>query len=88
MSRPMKYHIYNLDNYPLCFGEQALEFDTREQAFDFASNVFEYKEDYNLVEDILFYDDGYLDASNLMPIIDPETQDVILISKEEKEKDE
>ena len=40
------------------------------------------------IEDILFYDGGYLDASNLIPIINPETQDVILITKEEVEKNE
>lgn len=86
--RPMKWHIYNLDNHPLCFGEPALEFDTKEQATEFASNIFEENEFYHIVEDILFYDGGYLNASGLIPIINPETQDVILITKKEVEKNE
>ena len=66
MERTMKWHIYNMDHEPLCWDFQALEFDAREDAEKFLKSIpisaFE-DEKPIIVEDILYYDDGYIDAT-------------------------
>lgn len=70
--RGMKYHIYNRmhDDEPLTVEGHALEFDTEEAALRFILSVKE-NTDFEvfgayIVEDILYYDGGYIDATNFV----------------------
>ena len=76
MVRDMKYHIYETRDCvnPLCWDEKALEFDTIESACRFLCDFFEIVKDTGEAEiyenatvkhDILYYDGGYLNATNL-----------------------
>lgn len=76
MVRDMKYHIYETRDCvnPLCWDEKALEFDTIESACRFLCDLFEIVKDTGEAEiyenatvkhDILYYDGGYLNATNL-----------------------
>lgn len=63
---PMMWHIYNMTHEPLCWEGGALEFDTREDAEKFLDSIPTSKfEDEKpiIVEDILYYDGGYINAS-------------------------
>ena len=67
-----KFYIFDRHHEPLCWEGQALEFDTAESAEKFIKS-FSY-EDYTaldiddtiIVEEIFFFDGGYIDATNLM----------------------
>lgn len=80
--RPMKYHIYNT-NYnsePLCVDGKAAEFDNWEAAERFANSVIE-NTDFDMEEayikkDILYYDGGYIDATNLIINEEEELEEV------------
>lgn len=79
MVRPMKWHIYNQNHEPLCWDATAIEFDTQEAADRFLKSCFvdgEYPDEFydgaTIVEDILYYDGGYLDATNLIVAYDEE----------------
>ena len=71
MEREMKFHIYNMEHEPLCWGDKALEFDFVEDAHDFLRDVDEsLLEDCVIVQDILFYDGGYINATDLRIVND------------------
>lgn len=66
MIRDMKFHIYNIEHEPLCWGDKALEFDFAEDAHDFLRDVDEDLLDgIVVVQDILYYDGGYINATDL-----------------------
>lgn len=66
MERDRKWHIYNMEHEPLCWEDQALEFDYAEDAYDFLRGIDEdMLEGVVVVQDILFYDGGYINATNL-----------------------
>ena len=77
MVRDMKWHIYNMNNEPLCWDDKALEFDTLESANKFFKDVEKViSEDGGIldnaiiVEDILYYDGGYINATGLSVVDD------------------
>lgn len=83
MVRGMKYHIYETKEgiNPLYWDDKALEFDTIESACRFLCDLFKIVKDTNEEEiyknatvkhDILYYDGGYLDATNLTVKYDAE----------------
>ena len=66
MVRDMKFHIYNMEHQPLCWDDKALEFDYAEDAHDFLRDVDkEMLEGAVVVQDILYYDGGYINATDL-----------------------
>ena len=66
MDRDMKFHIYNMEHQPMCWDDKALEFDYAEDAHDFLRDVDrEMAEEAVVVQDILFYDGGYINATDL-----------------------
>ena len=86
MERDMKWHIYNMEHEPLCWDNKALEFDFAEDAHDFLRDVDELMmlEDAIVVQDILFYDGGYINATDLRIQFDDETGEEILVKMEER----
>lgn len=86
MERDMKWHIYNVEHEPLCWDNKALEFDYAEDAHDFLRDVDELMilEDAIVVQDVLFYDDGYINATDLRIQFDDETGEKILVKMEER----
>ena len=72
MERDMKWHIYNMEHEPLCWENKALEFDFAEDAHDFLRDVDELMilEGAIVVQDILFYDGGYINATDLRIVND------------------
>lgn len=82
MERPIKWHIWeNKDKkYPLCWGKEALEFDTKEAAETFLNSIKETENAYVyqfylnsfIDKSILYYDGGYLNATNKRVIYDEE----------------
>ena len=71
MERDKKFHIYNMEHEPLCWENQALEFDFAEDAHDFLRDVDEdLIEGCVVVQDILFYDGGYINATDLRIVND------------------
>ena len=80
MIRDMKWHIYNTEHEPLCWNDNALEFDSREDAYDFLRDVDEdlLLEGFTIVQDILYYDGGYINATDLRIVNDE------LVKKERK----
>ena len=77
MVRDMKWHIYNMEHEPLCWEDKALEFDTLESANKFLKDVEKViSEDGGIldnaiiVEDILYYDGGYINATGLSVVDD------------------
>ena len=71
MVRDMKFHIYNMEHEPLCWEDKALEFDFAEDAHDFLRDVDEDLLDgIVVVQDILYYDGGYINATDLRIVND------------------
>ena len=77
MKRDVKWHIYNMEHEPLCWEDKTLEFDTLESANRFFKDVEEFiSEDGGIldnaiiVEDILYYDGGYINATGLSVVDD------------------
>jgi predicted TIM-barrel fold metal-dependent hydrolase len=71
MDRDMKFHIYNMEHEPLCWENKALEFDYAEDAHDFLRDVDEDMLDgCVIVQDILYYDGGYINATDLRIVND------------------
>ena len=71
MVRDMKFHIYNMEHEPLCWDDKALEFDFAEDAHDFLRDVDEdLLDNIVVVQDILYYDGGYINATNLRIVND------------------
>ena len=71
MERDMKWHIYNMEHEPLCWEGKALEFDFAENAHDFLRDVDELMVlEAVVVQDILYYDDGYINATDLRIVND------------------
>ena len=86
MERDMKWHIYNMEHEPLCWDNKALEFDFAEDAHDFLRDVDELMilEGAIVVQDILFYDGGYINATDLRIQFDDETGEEILVKMKER----
>ena len=85
MERAKKWHIYNMEHEPLCWDGQALEFDYPDDAHDFLREVDEeLLEGCVVVQDILYYDGGYLNATDLRIQFDDETGEEILVKMEER----
>lgn len=84
MVRDMKFHIYNMGHEPLCWENKALEFDFAEDAHDFLRDVDELMilEGAIVVQDILYYDGGYINATDLRIQFDDETGEEILVKME------
>ena len=71
MVRDMKFHIYNMEHEPLCWDDKALEFDFANDAYDFLRDVDEdLLDNVVVVQDILYYDGGYINATNLRIVND------------------
>ena len=71
MVRDMKFHIYNMEHEPLCWEDKALEFDFAEDAHDFLRDVDEdLLDNVVVVQDILYYDGGYINATDLRIVND------------------
>lgn len=88
--RPMMWHIYGPESYPLCWDDQALEFDSEDAARVFLASAIansEHDADFYseavIREDILYYDGGYLNASAYLVFWDPEECETYLAEKEE-----
>lgn len=86
--RPMKWHVYGPENHPLCWNDQALEFDTNMDAREFLKSAMEnslWSEDFwveaEIKEDILYYDGGYMDATNLRVEWDETLEEEVLKNK-------
>ena len=70
----LKGHIFNESNEPLCWCDKALEFNTKESAERFlhshVDTMYDSYEEYcetfgiTIKECILYYDSGYLNATN------------------------
>jgi hypothetical protein len=85
MERDMKFHIYNMEHEPLCWENKALEFDFAEDAHDFLRDVDEDLLDgVVVVQDILYYDGGYINATDLRIQEDEETAEQMLVKMEER----
>jgi hypothetical protein len=83
MDRDMKWHIYNTEHEPLCWDNKALEFDSPEDAHDFLRDVDDALLDgVAVVQDILFYDGGYINATDLRIQEDEETAELMLVKME------
>lgn len=84
MERNMKWHIYNMEHEPLCWDDKALEFDFAEDAHDFLRDVDELilLEGAIVVQDILYYDGGYINATDLRIQFDDETGEEVLVKME------
>lgn len=83
MERTMKWHIYNMDHEPLCWEDKALEFDTRKDAEKFLDSIPTSKFEDEMpiiVEDILYYDGGYMNASGY--VVEFADDDAYLIVEE------
>lgn len=65
MIRPMKWHIYNPENLPLCWDDAAIDFDSESEAQAFADAHPEIGE-YVIKEDILYYDGGYISGAEVI----------------------
>ena len=89
--RPMKWHIYGPENHPLCWDDKALEFDTNVDAREFLKTAMDnslWSEDFwveaEIKENILYYDGGYMDATNLRVGWDEYNGEECLVTKEYK----
>ena len=90
MIRPMKWHIFNEYDEPLCWDDQALEFDTKESAErflhshvdSFYDNFDEYCQTFgvNIKEGILYYDGGYIDCTHKIIKYNEEDNDGELVN--------
>lgn len=85
--RDMKWHIWSskLEEYPLCWEDKALEFDTEADArsfLEYAIRASEHNEEFYkdvvVSESILYYDGGYIDATNLRVCWDFSLEDNVL----------
>ena len=85
----MKFHIYDCEHYPLCWDNQALEFDTFESASEFFESaiamglLIDSIGEAIIVEDVLDWYDGYINATNMRIVFDPEECDYQLCGKED-----
>lgn len=92
--RPIFWHIYDSENYPLCWDHQALEFSSEEAARLFLASAIansEHDADFYseavIREDVLYYDGGYFDASNYVVYWDPEECETYLADVAEIRKE-
>ena len=89
MIRPMKWHIFNKYDEPLCWDDKAMEFDTKESAerllhshVDYFYDNFEgYCQNVGLIikEGILYYDSGYLNCTHKIVKYNEETDEGELV---------
>lgn len=93
MIKEMKWHIYHkITREPLCWGEKALEFDTKEDTenflgsviLNFLGNVEDFDKNTEIKEDILYYDNGYLNATGFVVErdFDNNYEDLFLVKRE------
>ena len=87
--RSIKWHIFNENGDPLCWDQEALEFDTQESAEAFLYSAIaseEHDPDFyktvEIKECILYYDGGYFNATNLKVDWDANNCEAILINKD------
>jgi hypothetical protein len=87
MDRDMKWHIYDANNQPLCWEDQALEFDFDSDACEFLNSAIsnsehdiEFYSEAEIRQDTLYYDGGYLNATHLRVAWDEETNETTLIN--------
>ena len=87
--RPAKWHIIGAESYPLCWDDQALEFDTKKDAEEFLTSAIansehceEFYRDVIIQENILYYDGGYIDATHLLVGWDGIHCETILVNKD------
>lgn len=84
--RDMKWHIFESPEgtEPLCWDDKALEFDTEEAAERFLREAKKHETDdeffltATIRECILYYDTGYLNATDIHLISDEETGELAL----------
>ena len=87
--RSMKWHIFNNENEPLCWDDNAIEFSTKESAERFLhsyvdtmyDNFDQYCRDYGIQikECILFYDGGgYIDCSDKIVAYDDDGEEYLI----------
>lgn len=78
--RELKWYIVDEDNNPLCWEneswecEQAIEFDTEEEAKEFLKMVLLNYPDFrmneaHIVKSILYYDGGYISGARAMELM-------------------
>ena len=90
MVNDMKWHIYDTEHNhaPLCWDDQALEFDIEEDAINFLYSAIDNTLGTDdsacfatafIKKDILYYDGGYLDATGLILSYDAELCENVLI---------
>ena len=86
MDRNMKWHIYDANHQPLCWNGQALEFDFDSDASEFLNSAIassehdiEFYSEAEIKQDILYYDGGYINATNLRVSWDAETDETTLV---------
>ena len=93
MVKEMKWHIYHkITGEPLCWDKKALEFDTKEDTENFLGsvilnylgNVEDFDKNTEIKEDILYYDDGYLNATGFVVErdFDNNYEDLFLVKRE------
>ena len=84
MTKEIKFYIFGARECPLCLRNKALEFSTYKEAEDFLNYLCErdslYTECY-IKETVLFYDGGYINASNCLPFFYSDNGDVMLVNK-------
>lgn len=85
--RPMKWHIFGPEHEPLCWDGEALEFDTETDAREFLASAIaedsepDFYQEAVVAEYILYYDGGYLNATNYRVGYDDENCELILVMK-------
>ena len=72
--REMKYHIFNENKRPLCWGDRAIEFNSEFEAIDFLKALRRIYPDFKIVdaeikEVILYYDGGYISGREAMKLM-------------------
>ena len=86
MVKDMKFHIYNFSHDPLCWelseddNDRAIEFDSEEEAKQCLELVRLYypeiyEEIFGIVEDILYYDGGYIHGALAMELMKKELKE-------------
>lgn len=86
MIKDMKFHIYNFSHDPLCWelseddNDRAIEFDNEEEAKQFLKIIKLYYPDiyeeiFGIVEDILYYDGGYIHGALALELMKKELKE-------------
>ena len=66
MIRPIKWHIYqNGTDCPLTWNDKAIDFETEQEAKQFAAKYLIEEDDFYIKEDILYYDGNYITVEEI-----------------------